>query len=160
MSLLSMSSRRGTPSTSLSKESKNQFDSIYSSHFVKGLEPSDRTITSLSILIWTTVSPGCPILLLILEYSLSRIVHSNRREISPSPCLHRAWSILFRPLVFPVEFSWSGIGYSHEYLMLYDKLFHELNIPYAGIAGNLLSAVGFGGLFPWEYDTDFGMFLW
>lgn len=44
--------------------------------------------------------------------------------------------------------------------MLYDKLFHELNIPYAGIAGNLLSAVGFGGLFPWEYDTDFGMFLW
>ena len=49
------------------------------------------------------------------------------------------------------------LGYSHEYLMLYDKLLHELNIPYTQMAGNMLSSIGFGGMFPWEYDSDFCM---
>ena len=49
------------------------------------------------------------------------------------------------------------LGYSHEYLMLYDKLLHELDIPYTEIGGNMLSSIGFGGMFPWEYDSDFCM---
>ena len=49
------------------------------------------------------------------------------------------------------------IGYNHEYLVMLDSIFHRLNIPYTSIAGNLLSSIGFGGIFPWEYDTDFSI---
>ncbi|KAK8808571.1 hypothetical protein WA158_008472 [Blastocystis sp. Blastoise] len=47
------------------------------------------------------------------------------------------------------------LGSQHDLLIELDKMMREFNIPYTPIAGTLLSAVAFGGIFPWEYDTDY-----
>ncbi|KAK8797226.1 hypothetical protein WA158_004436 [Blastocystis sp. Blastoise] len=47
------------------------------------------------------------------------------------------------------------LGGHHDNLMKIDEIARLLNIPYSMIAGNLLSGIAFGGVFPWEFDTDF-----
>ncbi|KAK8805407.1 hypothetical protein WA158_002063 [Blastocystis sp. Blastoise] len=91
------------------------------------------------------------------EYHISIYIDTeNRFTWMPYlPKDYRSRNNLWTPSVKGMVNPLYLIGSHHDFLVSLDRLFHELNIPYVPIAGSLLSGIAFGGLFPWEYDSDY-----